>query len=86
MVVPTDGWSGDLREHEAGTETNLLLRLDLVVTPPSPGTAVAPVVSRIQLDEFRIDHPTVEYYEVDFQLVGDEGGVEPESIKVDHPR
>lgn len=87
VVFRTGGWSAKLREHERKEPTGInpfILYLDLVIDPPAEGMAVPEVLTPVELDEFRVEDPALEYQEVHFIVVGTEDEP-PERVEVEHP-
>lgn len=86
VVFPTSGWSARIGRHEqhgTGPINPLLLELDLTVTEPGNGDEVLDVITPLELEEYRIEDPAIEYQQVVFHLIGrDEEG--PGTIEVVH--
>ena len=72
VVFKTGGCSAELHEHKGNTGINpAMLTLDLVLSPPPEGSAVAEVLTPTQV-EWSVDTPAIEYREVQFHVVGTE--------------
>lgn len=81
VICPTTGWSAGLGPTAGNTGINqFLLQLDLVVTPPAPGTAVEDRLTPVQF-EWRESPPAIEYQEVEFHR---DDTAPPPTIKVEH--
>lgn len=83
VVFRTGGCECDLRETTGNTGTNLMLHLDLVLTPPPEGSAVPEVLTPCPV-EWSVEAPALEYDQVEFHVVGTDDEP-PAVIKVDHP-
>jgi hypothetical protein len=82
VICPTTGWSVQLKQTEGNTGINpLMLHLDLIVTPPPPGTPVQEVLTPEEV-EWREAPPALEYEEVEFRRSDSDP---PPIMKVDHP-
>jgi hypothetical protein len=87
VVFATSGWSCSLRATEGNTGINpMLLSLDLLLTEPPPGTAVAQVLTPCPV-EWSVEDPAIEYQQVQFRVlrvqVSDEEP--PPILDVAHP-
>ena len=83
VVAPTGGWTATLEEDDGLPPVNhLLLKLKLVVTEPEGGAPK--VITPIELNEYEVKDPSIEYDEVEFVFEGPDGIEGPETIKVDH--
>lgn len=84
VVVPTSDWTVKLDPYKGQPPvTPFLLELDLTVTPPAGGAEE--VITRIELEEVRLENPALEYDEVQFNFSGPDGAEGPGTIKVEHP-
>jgi hypothetical protein len=82
VVFRTGGWSADLRESKDQPGINqFILHLDLVLDPPEG--AVTEVLTPVELPQFQIDDPEIEYEEVHFKVVGSEDKP-PDPVTVVH--
>jgi hypothetical protein len=87
LVFPTSGWSariGPHRQHGTGPINPRLLELDLTVTEPGDGDEVLDVITPLELKEYRIEDPAIEYQQVHFHLVGRDDEEGPGTIEVVH--
>lgn len=88
VVFRTGGYAAELSQHvwDGSPPINpLSLHLDLVVTGPGSGTAVAEVLSPVKVEELVIADPQFEYDEIVFVMVGTEDDPPP-PCKVVHAR
>ncbi|MDQ2631879.1 MAG: hypothetical protein M3Y75_13035 [Actinomycetota bacterium] len=83
VVAPTGGWTAVLEEDDGLPPVNqFLLKLKLVVTEPQD--AATEVITPIELNEHRIEDPSIEYDEVEFVFEGPDDIEGPAMIKVEH--
>jgi len=88
VVFPTSGWSAEITAHEhqgAPPFNPRVLELDLTVTAPADGVVVTRAETSLELEEYRVEDPALEYEQVHFYLVGREGEDGPGPIEVVHP-
>lgn len=86
LVFPTSGWSAELDLAKQKGINPLLLEFDLTVSAPPDGKAIEDVLTRFDLEEYRIEEPALEYQQVEFHLVDRDGEAGPGTIEVDHPQ
>jgi hypothetical protein len=69
VVFQTRGWSVRLERRKGNTGINpLLLHLNLVFEAPADNVAQA--ITPVELEEWRIEDPQLEYEQVEFHMVG----------------
>ncbi|HET9197633.1 MAG TPA: hypothetical protein VFN92_05175 [Solirubrobacterales bacterium] len=85
VVAPTRGWTAVLEQDDGlPPVVQFLLKLKLRVTEPQDGAAE--VITPIELPEYRIEDPAIEYEQVEFVFEGPDGIEGPPVIEVEHPR
>jgi hypothetical protein len=85
VVAPTNGWTAELEEYSGQPSPNqFLLQLTLRVRVPTG--PVLEVLTPIELEEFRIEDPPIEYTQVEFHVEGASDIEPPPVIEVEHPR
>jgi hypothetical protein len=85
VVAPDSGWRVELDEYSGQPSPNqFLLQLTLRVRVPD-GPALK-VLTPIELEEFRLESPPIEYTQVEFHVEGATDIEPPPVIEVEHPQ
>ena len=87
VVFRTGSWAAELRTRESSGNTGInpfILRLDLVITPPPEGAGVTQEITPVDLPEYRLEDPAIDYHEVHFAVVGTDDEP-PERLIIQHP-
>jgi hypothetical protein len=84
VIAPNPGWTAELEEYRGlPPVVQTLFKVKLVVTESNGN--VPQVITPIELPEYRVENPVLEYSQVEFVFEGPDDIEGPGAIEVEHP-